>query len=62
MSSRKMLTTFNANFIALFPKSNNLSFFEEYRLISLCNCIYKTSTVIIAMREKRLLSNLISNE
>eukprot|EP01018_Ginkgo_biloba_P034237 Gb_24170 [translate_table: standard] len=46
--SGKMLAAFNSTFIAPIPKSDNPSSFEEYRPISLCNCIYKIIAKVIA--------------
>eukprot|EP01018_Ginkgo_biloba_P003770 Gb_15008 [translate_table: standard] len=54
-SSGRILAAFNTTFIALIPKSDNPSSFDEYRPISLCNCIYKIIAKIIARRVKRLL-------
>eukprot|EP01018_Ginkgo_biloba_P015473 Gb_20637 [translate_table: standard] len=42
----KVLGVFNTTFIALIPKSDNPRSFEEYRSISLCNCIYKIITKV----------------
>lgn len=43
----KMLATFNSTFIALIPKSDDPSSFQEFRSISLCNCINKIVAKII---------------
>jgi hypothetical protein len=58
----KILATYNAIFIALIPKTNNPTSFEKFRPISLCNCIYKIISKIIARRFKVILSNQISGE
>jgi len=50
-----MLTTFNATFISLVPKYEDLFSFEEFRPISLHICIYKILANIIVMRVKYLL-------
>jgi hypothetical protein len=60
--SRKVLVTFNATFIALIPKLDNPSTFEEFKPISLCKCIYKIVVKIIVGRVKNILSTTISNE
>lgn len=48
----------NVTFIALIPKFNNPSSYEEFWPISLCNCLYK----IIARRIKEILSRKNSKE
>jgi len=52
----------NATFIALIPKSDNLDSFDDFRLISLCNCIYKIISKIINLRLKDTLSQHITGE
>ena len=37
----RMYDGFNSTFIALIPKTDHPSSFQDYRTISLCNCIYK---------------------
>jgi len=46
----------------LIPKSKDPSYFEEFRPISLCNCIYKIIAKFIAVRLKPILSRNISKE
>jgi len=53
---------FNATFISLIPKQNAPKSLDEYRPISLCNCIYKIITKIIRRRLKGILSEFISQE
>lgn len=55
-------TSFNSTFIALIPKSDNTLSLNEFRPISLCNCIYKVISTIIARRLKVILSGHISDE
>jgi hypothetical protein len=61
-ASGKILVAYNTTFIALIPKSNSPVGFEEYMSISLCNCIYKIISKIIATRMKELLCKTISYE
>jgi hypothetical protein len=54
----KMHAPFNSTFLALIPKKDEPLSFEEFRPISLCNCIYKIVAKIIARRLKPILSTL----
>lgn len=60
--SRQILASFNSTFIALIPKTDNALSLNEYRPISLCNCIYKVISKIIARRLKVILLDHISEE
>eukprot|EP00253_Pinus_taeda_P033560 PITA_33560 len=53
---------FNSTFIALIPKKDDLESFEDFRPISLCNCIYKIISKVIALRIAPILSRNISLE
>lgn len=53
---------FKYTFSALIPKSKDPSYFEEFRPLSLCNCIYKIIAKVIAVRLKLILSGNISKE
>jgi hypothetical protein len=58
----KMPLSLNSTFIALIPKKDNPDTLDDFRPISLCNCIYKIVSKIIARRVKRILSDKISSE
>eukprot|EP00253_Pinus_taeda_P008342 PITA_08342 len=53
---------FNSTFVALIPKKDDLKNFEDFRSISLCNCIYKIIAKVIAIRIVPILSRNISME
>jgi len=61
-SSGRIPASFNATFIALIPKVDNPTSLNEFRPISLCNCIYKIVSKVIARRLKGILSEHISAE
>lgn len=58
----RIIPYFNSKFIYLILKVDNPSTFEDFRLIYLCNCIYKIIVKVIALRIKPILSNVISCE
>eukprot|EP00253_Pinus_taeda_P031782 PITA_31782 len=49
----------NSTFIALIPKSDSPTSFDDYRPISLCNCLYKIISKTIANRLRPILSRSI---
>jgi len=46
---------FNTTFLAVIPKADSPASFEDFRPISLCNCIYKIIAKTIAIRLKPIL-------
>jgi len=60
--SGRIPASMNSTFIALIPKTDNPTSLDEFRPISLCNCIYKIISKIIARRIKGILSSNISME
>lgn len=52
----------NFTFIALIPKSDSPSSFNDFRPISLCNCLYKIISKIIANHIQPILSTHISQD
>lgn len=58
---RKVLECMNETLITLIPKCPNLKNFNNYRLISLCNNIYKVVAKIIVGRIRPFLDKLISS-
>ena len=55
----QMPLSLNSTFITLIPKKDTL---DDFRPISLCNCIYKIISKVIAKRCKTVLSEKISLE
>ena len=60
--SCRMSKFFNSTFLALFLKVEKPLTFDEFRPISLCNCVYKIISKIIALCIKPILSRMISKE
>jgi hypothetical protein len=52
----------NAAFITLIPKSKNPTTFDDFRPISLCNCIYNIISKVISQGLKYILSRHISRK
>lgn len=50
----------NTTFISLIPKVDKPSTFDDFRTISLCNCLYKLILKVISKRLKAVLSKNIS--
>jgi hypothetical protein len=57
-----MHAPFNSTFISLIPKTYKPQSFNDFRPISLCNCIYKIVAKVIAKRIKSILFESISKE
>jgi hypothetical protein len=55
-----ILTEINRTFITFIPKSDKAAKINQFRLISLCNTIYKIISKILAARLKPLLHKVIS--
>jgi len=53
---------FNRTFLALIPKKDEPISFKDFRLITLCNCIYKFVAKIISRCLKPVLSEVISKK
>eukprot|EP00253_Pinus_taeda_P030204 PITA_30204 len=58
----RISSAIKSTFIALIPKSNASTTFDDFRPISLCNCLYKIIAKTIANRLKPILSQHISSE
>jgi hypothetical protein len=58
----KMPRCINATFIALIPKLDYVNSFDDFRLIALCNCLYKIMANIITVQLKPILSYVIHLE
>jgi hypothetical protein len=61
-TSGQVLSALNATFLTLIPKEERVTHPKQYRLISLCNVIYKIITKVIATRLKPILPFVISKE
>lgn len=59
-ASGSLYNAINSTFVALIPKSDSPSSFDDYRPISLCNVLYKIISKIIANRLRPILSRHIA--
>lgn len=60
--NRTILKALNTSFISLIPKQDSALTPNKFRLIALCNVVYKIISKILASRLKPLLPTLISGE
>ena len=60
--SGKIPAVFNSTFLALIPKVDHPSSFEDFRPISLCNFVYKIMGKIISIQIRKVLGRCISGE
>jgi len=58
-SSGRLFNAINSTFIALIPKTDSPASSDDFRPISLCNCLYKIISKIIANRIRPILSQRI---
>jgi len=58
----RISSAIKSTFISLIPKTNAPGTFDDFRPISLCNCLYKIIAKTIANRLKPILSQHISSE
>ena len=61
-TSRCILPTFNATFLALIPKKDNVAYPSKYYPIEFCNGIYKIIMKFISSRLKPIILFLITRE
>lgn len=54
--SSSLYNVVNSTFIALIPKSDTPSSFNDYMPISLCNCLYKIISKVVANHLRPILS------
>ena len=59
LNSGTLLKSINHTFITLIPKVNNLESVAQFRLINLCNVIYKILSKVIVNRLKPILKSII---
>lgn len=59
-SSTKVPEYLNQTLITLVPKHKNPKSFNNFRLISLCNTVYKIVSKVIVAKNRPLLTDLVS--
>eukprot|EP00253_Pinus_taeda_P030079 PITA_30079 len=60
--NRTILKALSTSFIALIPKQDNAQTPEKYRIIAVCNVVYKIISKVVANKLKPLLPTIISGE
>lgn len=60
LNSSKLTLGLNHTFICLSPNVKNLEYVTEFRLIALCNILYKLVSKVLANRLKKVLPHIIS--
>ena len=60
LNSSKLPYPINHTFVTLIPKVKNLVLVSQYRLISLCNVLYKIFSKVLANRLKKFMLDLIT--
>lgn len=60
--TKRVLSTINATFLTLIPKSHHADSLEKFRPIVLCNVIYKIPSKLVTNRLKPILPSILSHE
>lgn len=61
-SNGKVSRFVNSTFLALIPMKEKPWSFDDFRPISLCNCIYKIIVKVLSIRVKKILLRVVSQE
>ena len=60
LNSGSLFSGLNHTFISLIPKVKNLEYVTKFRLIAICNILYKLVSKVLANRLKKVLPHIIS--